>query len=78
MSRCQRQDMVVDTKSMHVTAFDGNVFADLGFNPVEAEALQAQARRNVAGKLARNACVAAEPADSKSSDRTSLDDGPDR
>lgn len=44
--------MSVDTKSMHITKAGGNVFADLGFEPAEAEALQAASKRVISEKLA--------------------------
>ena len=37
-----------ETHSAHVTPAGGNVFADLGFEPAEAEALKAQSRRVIA------------------------------
>lgn len=33
--------MTNDTKSSHITPIGGNVFADLGFDPAEAQALKA-------------------------------------
>ena len=36
--------MSIDTKSARVTPAGGNVFADLGFEPAEAQALQAQSQ----------------------------------
>jgi predicted XRE-type DNA-binding protein len=44
--------MSIATKSMHVTPVGGNVFADLGFEPEEAAALQAESRRIISEKLA--------------------------
>ncbi len=44
--------MTVDTKSGHVTPADGNVFADLGFEPDEAARLQTESRRRISEKLA--------------------------
>ena len=41
-----------ETKSMHITPVGGNVFADLGFEPEEAAALQAESKRIIAEKLA--------------------------
>jgi len=38
----------VDLKSRHVTAADGNVFADLGFSPKQAKALLADADARIA------------------------------
>lgn len=37
--------MSIETKSMHITPVGGNVFADLGFEPEEAAALQAESKR---------------------------------
>lgn len=36
--------MSIDTKSARITPAGGNVFADLGFEPAEAQALQAQSQ----------------------------------
>lgn len=44
--------MSVETKSMHITKAGGNVFADLGFEPAEAAALQAESKRVISEKLA--------------------------
>lgn len=44
--------MSIETKSMHITPVGGNVFADLGFEPEEAAALQAESRRIISEKLA--------------------------
>ncbi|MDO8786559.1 MAG: XRE family transcriptional regulator [Sulfuritalea sp.] len=44
--------MSIATKSMHITAVGGNVFADLGFAPEEAAALQAESKRIISEKLA--------------------------
>lgn len=43
--------MSIETKSMHVTPVGGNVFADLGFEPREAAALQAESKRIISEKL---------------------------
>jgi len=43
--------MSIETKSMHVTLPGGNVFADLGFEPEEAAALQAESKRRIAEHL---------------------------
>ncbi len=40
-----------DTQSSHVTPAGGNVFADLGFEPAEAAALQAESKRIISEKL---------------------------
>ncbi|WP_432745154.1 XRE family transcriptional regulator [Methylobacter sp. G7] len=44
--------MSIETKSMHITPADGNVFADLGFEPAEAAELQANSNRIISEKLA--------------------------
>jgi predicted XRE-type DNA-binding protein len=44
--------MSIDTKSSHVTPVGGNVFADLGFDPKEAQALKAASERIISEKLA--------------------------
>ena len=44
--------MSIDTKSARITPAGGNVFADLGFEPAEAQALQAQSRRIISDKIA--------------------------
>jgi predicted XRE-type DNA-binding protein len=44
--------MSIETKSMHITAVGGNVFADLGFEPEEAAALKAESQRIISEKLA--------------------------
>jgi predicted XRE-type DNA-binding protein len=44
--------MSIETKTMHVTPVGGNVFADLGFEPKEAAALQANSKRIISEKLA--------------------------
>ena len=44
--------MSIETKSMHITPVGGNVFADLGFEPEEAAALQAESKRIISEKLA--------------------------
>ena len=40
--------IIADNTSGHITPVGGNVFADLGFDDAEAEALQAQARGVIA------------------------------
>lgn len=44
--------MSINTKSAHITPAGGNVFADLGFEPAEAQALQAQSQRIISDKIA--------------------------
>ncbi len=44
--------MTIDTKSSHVTPVGGNVFADLGFDPKEAQLLKAASDRIISEKLA--------------------------
>jgi hypothetical protein len=41
----------IDVESRHLTPVGGNVFADLGFGPVEAAALQAESKRVIGEKL---------------------------
>lgn len=43
--------MSIETRSTHVTPVGGNVFADLGFTPEEAAALQAESQRIISEKL---------------------------
>ena len=43
---------IADNVSAHITPVGGSVFADLGFCPVKAKALQAQVREVIAKKLA--------------------------
>ena len=44
--------MNTDTKSSRITPAGGNVFADLGFAPQEARALQARSQRIISERLA--------------------------
>lgn len=44
--------MGTETKSMHITPVGGNVFADLGFEPEEAAALQSESKRIISEKQA--------------------------
>lgn len=44
--------MSIDTKSARITPAGGNVFADLGFEPAEAQTLQAQSQRIISDKIA--------------------------
>ncbi len=44
--------MNTGTRSAHVTPAGGNVFEDLGFEPQEAQALQARSQRIISEKLA--------------------------
>jgi predicted XRE-type DNA-binding protein len=55
--------MTIDTKSRHVTPAGGNVFLDLGFEPEEAAALQAESRRVISEKLAIKESLMGELAD---------------
>ena len=48
----RKTNFVTDNVSAHITPLGGNVFADLGFSPTEAKALQAEVRLVVAKKLA--------------------------
>jgi predicted XRE-type DNA-binding protein len=43
---------MIETGSRHITPADGNVFADLGFEPEEAAALLAESDRLISEKLA--------------------------
>lgn len=43
--------MSSETKSAHVTPAGGNVFSDLGFEPKEAVALQANSKRIISEKI---------------------------
>jgi predicted XRE-type DNA-binding protein len=43
---------MIETGSRHITPADGNVFADLGFEPEEAAALLAESNRLISEKLA--------------------------
>lgn len=52
--------MSIETKSMHITKVGGNVFADLGFEPEEAAALQADSKRIISEKLIIKECLMAE------------------
>ena len=52
--------MSIETKSMHITPAGGNVFADLGFEPEEAAALQAESKRIISEKLAIKESLMAE------------------
>ena len=44
--------MSIETQSTHITPAGGNVFVDIGFEPEEAAALQAETQRIIAEKLA--------------------------
>ena len=44
--------MSFETKSMHITSINDNVFVDLGFEPEEAAVLKARSQRVIAVKLA--------------------------
>ena len=48
----RKTDPIADNVVGHITPAGGNVFADLGFSPAEAKALQAQVRQVIAKKLA--------------------------
>ena len=43
---------IADNACAHITPAGGNVFADLGFSPAEAKALQVQVHEVIAKKLA--------------------------
>jgi hypothetical protein len=40
--------MIIETGSSHITPADGNVFADLGFEPEEAARLLAESEKKIA------------------------------
>lgn len=44
--------MSINIKSARITPTGGNVFAHLGFEPAEAQALQAQSQRIISDKIA--------------------------
>ena len=44
--------MSIETQSAHITPAGGNVFVDMGFEPEEASALQAETQRIIAEKQA--------------------------
>jgi len=43
--------MNIDTASRHITPADGNVFADLGFEPEEAATLKAESQRRISESI---------------------------
>jgi len=44
--------VTIETQSTHITPAGGNIFTDLGFEPEEAAALQAETQRIISEKLA--------------------------
>jgi len=52
--------MTIDTKFTHVTPLGGNMFADLGFEPEEAAALQVGSQKIIQEKLAVKSSLASE------------------
>ena len=48
----QKTDTTAHNQSAHITPAGSNVFADLGFSPAEASALQSQMHTVIAKKLA--------------------------
>ena len=52
--------MSIETQSAHITPVGGNIFTDLGFEPEEAVALQAETQRIIAEKLAIKAHLMSE------------------
>ncbi len=48
----RKTDPIADSVSAHITPVGGNVFADLGYSPAEAKALQAQVKQVIAKKMA--------------------------
>ncbi len=51
---------MIETGSRHITPADGNVFADLGFEPEEAAALLAESDRLISEKMAIKASLMTE------------------
>lgn len=43
--------MSIDTKSMHITPVGGNIFSELGFEPIEAARLLAETDQVISEKL---------------------------
>jgi hypothetical protein len=52
----------IETQSAHITPAGGNVFTDMGFEPAEAAALQAETQRIITEKLAIKAHLMSERA----------------
>jgi len=50
----------IETQSTHMTPAGGNVFTDMGFEPEEAAALQAETQRIITEKLAIKAHLMSE------------------
>ncbi|MCX7181050.1 MAG: hypothetical protein NTX56_20545 [Proteobacteria bacterium] len=57
--------MTIETQSAHITPAGGNIFTDLGFEPEEAAALQAETQRIIAKKQAIKARLMSERAQGK-------------
>ena len=54
--------MTIETQSAHITPISGNIFADMGFEPEESAALQAETQRIIAEKQAIKAHLMSERA----------------
>ena len=52
--------MSIETQSTHITPAGGNVFTDMGFEPEEAAALQAETQRIITEKQAIKAYLMSE------------------
>ncbi|MDD5177587.1 MAG: hypothetical protein PHQ05_14310 [Sterolibacterium sp.] len=52
--------MTIETPSAHITPVGGNIFNDLGFEPEESAALQAETQRIIAEKQAIKAHLMSE------------------
>jgi uncharacterized membrane protein len=58
--------MNIETELAHVTPIGGNVFVDLGFEPEEATALQAESQRTIREKLVfKNSLISERSTDEK-------------
>jgi hypothetical protein len=58
--------MNIDTEFTHVTPIGGNVFVDLGFEPEEATALQAESQGIIREKLVfKNSLISERSTDEK-------------
>ena len=52
--------MSIETQSAHITPAGGNIFTDMGFEPEEAAALQAETQRIISEKQAIKAHLMSE------------------
>lgn len=58
--------MNIETELTHMTPVGGNVFVDLGFEPEEATALQAESQRIIREKLVfKNSLISERSTDEK-------------